>query len=241
MITALILEDEMIASKRLIRMVNELNSDIHILHVFESMNDVKNYYMSVQDQPDILFMDIHVADGNSFELFKLIDISSKVIFTTAYDSYAIEAIRKEAKDYLLKPIKKDELARAIEKATNHLTKGQEELDKSRERLLFRFGNKLNSIKIEDIHYIYSENKISYFVIGDGQRVPSDYKLQELEEKLDPNYFFRANRQFIIHIRAIDTIKTHSASRLKLTLKPSFKETIVVSTEKTRDFKKWIDR
>ncbi len=241
MITAVILEDELIASKRLVRMVRELDPAIQILHTFESITDTKNFYSSTQEHPDILFLDIHVADGNSFELFKYIDIKSKVIFTTAYDQYAIEALRKDAKDYLLKPIKAEELSTALEKATKHIQRGNEESDQSKERFLFRFGTKLNSIKIADISYIYSKNKISYFVTKSGQKFPSDYKLHDLEAQLDPKNFFRANRQFIIHINALDSIKTHTASRLRLTLDPPFDGNLVISTEKTRDFKKWIDR
>ncbi len=241
MITAIILEDELIASNRLSRMVKDLDSDIRILHVFESISDTKNYYASIYEQPDILFLDIHVADGNSFELFKHIEIKSKVIFTTAYDEYAIEALRREAKDYLLKPIKLEELSNALEKATRHIQRGSEESANKKERFLFRFGAKLNSIKINDIRYVFSKNKISYFVTENGQKIPSDYKLQELETQLDTKLFFRANRQFIIHINAINTIKTHSASRLKLTLNPPCDDNLIISTEKTRDFKKWIDR
>lgn len=241
MITAVILEDEQIASNRLSRMVKELDPDINVTRVFESISDTRQYYSSVTEHPDILFLDIHVADGNSFELFSQIIIKSKVIFTTAYDEYAIKALRSDAQDYLLKPIKSEELSAALEKATRHIQRGSEISNESKERFLFRFGAKLNSIKISDIKYIFSKNKISYFVKEDGQKIPSDYKLQELETQLDPNLFFRANRQFIVHINSINTIKTHTASRLKLTLNPSFEGNLIISTEKTREFKKWIDR
>jgi len=241
MISAVILEDELIASNRLSRMVKELDPDIHIIHVFESISDTVKYYSSLHEHPDILFLDIHVADGNSFELFNLITINSKVIFTTAYDEYAIKALRKDAQDYLLKPIKSEELSDALEKATRHIQRGSETSSESKERFLFRFGAKLNSIKISDLKYIYSKNKISYFVTKGGQKIPSDYKLQELESQLDSNLFFRANRQYIVHINSINTIKTHTASRLKLTLTLPFEGHLIISTEKTRDFKKWIDR
>ena len=241
MITAVILEDEQIASKRLMRMIQELDTDIQVIKIFESIRETKSYFNSIEDHPDLLFLDIHVADGNSFELFNHIDIKSKIIFTTAYDEYAISALRKDAQDYLLKPIKVEELSNALEKSTRHIQRGLDSTDSEKERFLFRFGAKLNSIKISDIKYIYSKNKISYFVTNDAQKTPSDYKLQDLEEQLDTNIFFRANRQFIIHINSIDTIKTHTASRLKLTLNPPFEGDLIISTEKTRDFKKWIDR
>lgn len=241
MITAVILEDELIASKRLSRMIQELDADIKILHVFESIKETQLYYSKATEQPDLLFLDIHVADGNSFELFNLIEIESKVIFTTAFDEYAISALRKNAKDYLLKPIKSIELSEALTKATSHIQRSILDSNASKERLLFRFGTKLHSLKFDDISYIFSKNKISYFVTKNGQKLPSDYKLQDLEEQVDHSLFFRANRQYIIHINAIDSIKTHSASRLKLTLNPPIDGNLIISTEKTREFKKWIDR
>ena len=172
MITAIILEDELIASKRLARMIKELDPDTEIMHTFESINETREFYESADVHPDLLFIDIHVADGNSFELFKHIDVNSKIIFTTAYDEYAIEALRKDAKDYLLKPIKSEELATAIKKSTSHIQRGLIDSQTSKERFLFRFGAKLNSIRIEDISYIYSKNKISYFVTHDGQKSPN---------------------------------------------------------------------
>jgi len=241
MITAVILEDELIASKRLSRMIRELDSDIQIIHIFESISETQKYYASAKEHPDLLFLDIHVADGNSFELFNHIEIESKLIFTTAYDEYAIKALRAEAKDYLLKPLKSEELAHALKKATSHIQRGNEEIDNTKERFLFKFGAKLNSIKISDISYIYSKNKISYIVTNSGQKFPTDYKLQWLEDQLDSKIFFRANRQFIIHINSINNITTHSASRLKLTLKPEFDGNLIISTEKTREFKSWMDR
>ena len=115
-LSAIILEDEDFAAQRLKRMIEELAHDIRVIDVFESIEDTANYLLA-NEHPDMLFVDIHVADGNSFELFKVIQVKSKVIFTTAYDNYAIEAFRKNATDYLLKPINKNELAEAIEKAT----------------------------------------------------------------------------------------------------------------------------
>jgi len=241
MITAIILEDELLASNRLTRMVKELDPEIQILEVFESISETEKYYKSVDEHPDILFLDIHVADGNSFELFNQIEIQSKIIFITAFDEYAIAALRKNAKDYLLKPIKSNELANALKKATSHIQRGTSESNDTKERFFFRFGSKINSLKIKDIKYIFSKNKISYFVTESGQKIPSDYKMQDLEDQLDKTLFFRANRQFIIHINALHTIKTHSASRLKLTLNPPIDGTLIISTEKTRDFKKWMDR
>lgn len=240
-LSAIILEDEHFASKRLQRMIEELTHDIKVIHIFESIEDTANYLLS-NDHPDMLFVDIHVADGNSFDLFEILDISSKVIFTTAYDKYAIEAFRKNATDYLLKPINKVQLAEAIEKATPIDGKSQNiKSSEFRNRFLIKFGSKLRSIKSSDIAYIFSKNKMSYFYTFDGQRIVSDYRLQDLETMLDPVTFFRANRQFIIHVDSIVKMLRHGASRIKLTLNPSIDKEIVISTDKTRLFKKWMDR
>ncbi len=241
--TAIILEDESLAANRLQRMIQKINPEIEITNIFESINDLVNHILSSETQADILFLDIHVADGNSFEIFRLANITSKVIFTTAYDEYAVQAFRQNALDYILKPIKEIELSQAIKKASTApktISLSGEE-NKLKNRFLIRFGNKLYSIKTEEIAYIYSKNKISYFVKNDHQKIASDYRLHELESMLDSNVFFRVNRQFIVHLESIESINRHSASRLKLSLNPAFKDDIIVSTEKTRSFKKWMDR
>ena len=239
-LTALILEDEDFAAQRLKRMIEELAHDIKVIEIFESIEETANYLIS-NEQPDMLFVDIHVADGNSFELFEVVEVKSKVIFTTAYDNYAIEAFRKNATDYLLKPINKNQLAEAIEKATPlNIASEKMRLSEYRNRFLIKFGSKLYSIRSTEIAYIYSKNKVSYFYTVDGERVASDYRLQDLESMLDPKLFFRANRQFIVHIDSIEKMLRHDSSRVKLTLKPHIDEEIVISTDKTRVFKKWLD-
>lgn len=238
---AIILEDEQFAANRLKRMISEVVTDINVMAVFETVEELAGYLLE-NDDLDILFLDIHVADGNSFELFKMIDVKSNVIFTTAYDQYAIDAFRKNAIDYLLKPLKKEELAEAIAKAKPVNASQVADLSSGyKKRIVIQFMSKLHSVKTDDIAYIYSKNKVSYFYTKDGQRYPSDFKLKELEELLDPQHFFRANRQFIVHIDAVQTITKHQASRVKITLEPPIDETIVISTDKTPLFKKWLER
>ena len=240
-LTSYVLEDEQLAAKRLIRLLNEIAPDLKVLHIFETIEDLARKLME-EDQPEILFLDIQVADGNSMELFKVVEVNSKVIFTTAYDEYAIEAFRKNATDYLLKPIKKEQLVQAIGKARPLKSLSEPEgRGEYRNRFLIKFGVKLNSIKTADIAYVYSKNKISYFVTFSGERFPSDFKLHELEDLLDPTLFSRANRQFIVHIDSIASMTRHDASRLKLSLNPSIDEEIVVSTEKSKIFKDWLKR
>jgi len=241
--TAIILEDEIIASNRLKRMISEVDPEIEILMVFDTIVDTANYLQSAESQPDILFVDIQVADGNSFELFSLVKLRSKIIFTTAYDDYAVKAFRKNATDYLTKPIKIEELREAIERAkpiTDHEKLPAPE-NKYKEMFLLRFGTKLQTLVVQDIAYVHTKNKVNFFYAFDRQRIPSDFNLHEIEKMLDPQQFYRVNRQLIINIKALDTIKTHTASRLKLTLAPDLGEEIVVSTEKSKLFKQWLDR
>lgn len=237
----IILEDEQLAANRLKRMLKEVAEDIKVVATFESIQDTKDY-LSKNDNIDIIFLDIHVADGNSFELFNISKVRSHVIFTTAYDKYAIEAFRKNAVDYLLKPLKKDQLAEAIEKVST-LNNDVPILPtgKYKQRIVVNFMSKLTSIKVEDIAYVYSKDKISYFYLSNGDKYASDFKMQDIEKMLNPGLFFRANRQFIIHIEALYQIKKHQASRLKITLKPAIDKDIVISTDKTPLFKAWLEK
>lgn len=238
---ALILEDEKLASNRLKRLINEVAPDIKVIATFETVEDTVNF-LSLNKEIDIVFLDIHVADGNSFELFNKIDLKSNVIFTTAFDEYAIQAFRKNATDYLLKPLKKEQLAEAISKAKPINQQLLEDLSPGfKKRIIVQFMSKLHSIKTNEIAYILSKNKVSYFYTQTGQRYPSDYKLHDLENLLDPKLFFRANRQFIIHIDSVESITKHQASRVKITLTPSAPIDIVISTDKTPLFKGWLDR
>ena len=216
------MEDELLASNRLLRMIEEVDPSIEVCHVFKSIKETATFLKDTVVKIDLLFLDIHVTDGNSFDLFNVVDIQAKVIFITAYDAYAIEAFRKRAIDYLLKPVKKDLLKEAISRARPipEDTEIGDMVGGYKNRFLIRFGRKLHSLKTSDIAYIYSQNKISYFYTREGNRFPSDYKLQELEESLNPSSFFRLNRQFIVHIDSINSMHRHDASRLKVTLKPA---------------------
>jgi two-component system, LytTR family, response regulator LytT len=243
--TYIILEDESIASQRLERLITECDKEFQYINTFESIESLAEYLIN-HNHPDVIFMDIQVADGNSLELFKVVDIKSRIIFTTAYDNYAVDAFRKNAIDYLLKPIKKEELTESLTRVKSNNPSSSvvpEKLEsitnETKERFLIKFGSKLTVVKTADIAYIFSENKISYFVQKNGQKVASDYTLQELETMLDKKYFFRVNRQFISHIDSITNMSTYSKARINLKLNPDFKDDIIVSTEKTPEFKEWL--
>ena len=235
--TCIILEDEQLASNRLVRLLEEINPGLEIQGVYDSIEELTSILKGGK-HPDLLLLDIHVSDGNSFSIFNLVDIRSKIIFTTAYDQYAIDAFRQNAIDYLLKPIKQTELEQALDKAEKYNVNDSADYKK---RFLINFGNKLHSLQVNDIAYIFSQNKISYFVSQDGSRIPSDYSLKDIIKLLNPKHFFRANRQYIVHIDSIENIKRHDASRVKLYLNPPVADDIVVSTEKTKKFKEWLDR
>ena len=241
--TGIILEDEVFARNRLKRMIDEINPSLQILGLFSSVEETAEFLLNSEQQPDVLFLDIQVEDGNSFELFQIVNIKSKVIFTTAYNEYAVDAFRKNAIDYLLKPLRKYELADAINKAkiidSNRLPFVDQQDYKN--RFLIKFGNKLNSVKTEEIAYIYSKHKVSYFFTFQGDKIASDYKLQDLETMLNPKIFFRANRQIIINIDAIQDMSKIEASRISIKLKPAINEEIIVSTEKTKLFKSWLEQ
>lgn len=241
MMKAIIVEDEQLAANRLKRMLKEVVPDIEVVATCETVEDTVDV-LSGRDDIEIIFLDIHVADGNSFELFNILEVKCNVIFTTAYDQYAIEAFRKNATDYLLKPLKKEQLAEAVAKAKPVRRELLKELNSTyKKRIIVKFMAKLKSIKTSEIAYVFSKNKISYFFMADGQRYPSDYKLQQLEELLDPNIFFRANRQFIINIDAVESMHKHQASRIRVTVNPPIAETIIISTDKTPLFKDWLNR
>lgn len=234
-----ILEDETIAAKRLIRLLEEIEPGLEIVGNYQSIADTASHLLE-RGQPDVLLLDIHVLDGNSMELFKILQIKSRVVFTTAYDEFAVEAFRKNAIDYLLKPIKKEELAEAMGKA-KALTKplGEDVSHSYKTNLLARFGSKVKNVEVSDIAYVHSKDKISYIHLHNGIKIATDFRLQDLEEMLDPTAFFRINRQYIASKNAIDQMVTHNASRFKVSLRPPIEDEIVISTEKTREFKKWL--
>ncbi|MFT4662309.1 MAG: two-component system response regulator LytT [Patiriisocius sp.] len=243
--TAILLEDEAIASRRMQRLLSELfPGEIKLVGAFDSIRPLAEY-LTQHEQPDILFLDIMVADGNSFELFDLVKVKSNVIFVTAYDEFAIKAFRNNAVDYLLKPIKHELLIDAVSKVRpinlDAIESINREINPYKQRFLIRFGNKIHTIKTNDIAYIYSEDKLSFFIMKDGSRVSSDWRLQNIQEELNPDMFYRVNRQFIVHLDSLDKILRYSRSRLNLRLSPSFPKDIIISTENTPLFKKWLDR
>ena len=250
MINILIIEDEEPAANRLKKMVTELEPDANVLDNIVSVNSAIAWFKQ-NPSPDLIFSDIQLSDGLSFDIFKNVAVQCPVIFITAYDQYAIDAFKVNSIDYLLKPIKKDDLQVAINKFKK-LNKSESSLDINKilevfnqpkagykTRFIVRYGEHIKTIKIEDAAYFYTEDKINFLITNEGRRYTIDYNLDALESTLDPKTFFRINRQFIISINAISEMFSYSKSRVLVKLNPPSKHETIVSTERSGDFKLWL--
>ncbi len=247
----ILVEDEKYARKQLEEMLLELQPDIQILAQLESVSQAVKWLKS--NTADLIFLDIHLADDISFKIFDQVEVNIPIIFTTAYDQYAIKAFKVNSIDYLLKPIEKEELESAIEKYQSLQKTPAIDLEKLesifnerhskkyQQRFLVQRRDRMLSLKIEDIAYFEGEDRYVYLTKKDGSRFIVDYKLSDLENLLDPTSFFRLNRSFIAHFDAIDRIISMSKSRVKVELSPAASRDIVVSTENTRSFKLWLNR
>lgn len=247
----IIIEDEKPAARLLQRKVEKLGYKVdQMLHsVEESLTWFKN-----NNHPDLIFLDIQLSDGLSFEIFEEINIKSAIIFTTAYDEYALRAFKLNSIDYLLKPIDEEELETAISKFQNQFQQNSiHSLDfevirkmlinpvqkEYKERFSIKVGNQIKVISVTEIECFYSENKGTYLHTLDNRDYLVDSSLEVVETELNPKDFFRVNRKFIIPLKAIKEIQMHTNSRLKLIL-PTYKEDeVIVARERVNDFKDWI--
>ncbi len=249
----LILEDEQLASDRLTTMLQSIDALIDIVGVLKSIDEGKKWFDS-NELPDLVISDIRLLDGLSFDLFRNIELDVPVIFTTAYDQYAIKAFEVNSIDYLLKPILKEKLEIAIEKFKERKANGrfpadfeslydliQNQKKSYKSRFLIKSGVKIVAVSIEKVAYFYSQNKLTYLVTKDGKKFPLDQTLEMLEGQLDPEVFMRANRQFILSFNSISEIHPYFKGRLKLELEPASELEIVISAEKTPEFKGWLDQ
>lgn len=246
-----IIEDELPAYRRLAKLVAEVQPDAEILVHLDSVRDAKEWF-AAHDAPDLALMDIHLADGSAFELLAQAEVSCPVVFITAYDQYAIDAFKTNSIDYLLKPVKKEELEAALgklDKLRSLLNRnpipGSQATDAPplpgsyKSRFVVRFGEHIKTIQTEDLAYCYSENKATFARTFDGRTYPMDQNLDALDHQLDPHGFFRINRQYIINIKAIDEMRTYTKARVIVKLNPAVKEAPVVSSERAAEFKQWL--
>ncbi len=242
-----ILEDEIPAYNRLCRLINEVIPNAEIITQLDSIETAMSWF-SQNTTPDLIFVDIHLADGSGLELIQELNPKCPYIFTTAYNEYALEAFKTNGIGYLLKPVKKEELLLAYHKvdalkkiltSTNNITNDEDTLG-IRSRFMIRFGETIKTLLTDDIAYCYSENKATYAKNITGQNWPMDYNLDTLENMLPNSKFFRINRQYIVNINAIEEMKIYTKSRIIVKLKPDCKEQPVVSTERSAEFKNWLD-
>jgi len=253
MIKVVIIEDEKIAARRLERLLTKF--EITIIEKLTSVENSIKWFLT-NEHPDLIFLDIQLSDGLSFEIFEKINIESQIIFTTAYDEYAIKAFKLNSIDYLLKPINEEELAISIKKYrkfnikntspidNNQLNKIKEllykPLNKYKERFVIKIGAHIKTISSSNIECFYSENKATYVLTNDNKNYLIDYSLEQLETIVSPETFHRVNRQFIININSIKDIIFYSNSRLQITLSHYNNQEIIVSRERVKDFKLWLE-
>lgn len=247
----LILEDEEQALNRLQKIITAVMADAEIVGRGTSITEALNWFHT-NPMPDLVFMDIQLSDGNSFQIFNSVKIACPVIFTTAYESYTMQAFKVNSVDYLLKPIDEADVKRAIEKLkllqssgsfsvdyTEILKAIQQPAKKYKDRFIIKLGDTIKSILVTDIAYFYTENKTNFVCTNDGRRFPVDFNLDQVEEMLNPRIFFRINRQFIIGHHAIEEMKAHTRSRINVKLSPPTRLDTIVAIDRAHDFRDWL--
>jgi len=257
----LIVEDEDLAVKKLQKTLLLVDKEAIVAGVTDSIKSSVEW-LQQHPAPDLILMDIELADGQSFEIFNLTDIRSPVIFTTSYDEYALKAFKVNSIDYLLKPVQKEELEAALNKyrkireayspqnangsgvsIDSIIKELQQKLQPKeyRKRFLVKHAQKLVSIDIDDITYFFSDGRLNFFKTKDNRKFVVDYTMDELEEMLDPERYFRISRAFYVSAESIDKIDDYFGNRLILQLKPVVDKEALVSREKVTEFKRWMGK
>lgn len=247
----LIIEDEHLAAEKLEKMVRTIDAEINILAKLESVIDSINWLNS-NEKPDLIFMDIQLDDGICFEIFDSVNIETPIIFTTAYDSYAIKAFQVNSVDYLLKPIEKIALFKALEKYKQIYQTNQFQQEKVnilydqiirnyKTRFFVKIGNHFHSISVNEIQCFLIQERGTFLRTINGKKYDLDYSLDQVQKLLNPNKFYRINRNYLIHIDSIQDIYSYSSSRLGVKLKMLDHLDMIVSRDKVSEFKKWLDQ
>lgn len=252
MTKVLIIEDERLAAEKLERMVLKLKPEWTVLGPVETVEHAVKW-LSSNPAPDLILLDIQLADGISFEIFDQAEVTSPVIFTTAYDEYAIRAFKVNSIDYLLKPIDPDALdvaLRKFERINTTLAIDRMKLETARQqisqgyksRFLVKVGSNLLSVLTRDVELFFIDERSVFIRTFQGKTYDVDYSLDQLQQLVDPDQFFRINRNYLVNIDAVTKLVSYSSSRFKLELHPEFRaDDLIVAREKASDFKKWMDR
>lgn len=252
MIRTLIIEDEQPAAERLSKLLREIEPDIRILAVLDSV-EASVKWLSGNPSPELLMLDIQLADGLSFDIFKKVSIDSFVIFTTAYDKYAIKAFELNSIDYLLKPIDRGKLAASLGKF-HKLRQARPQFNiqelietienrkgKFKKRFAVSIGSKIISVETLNVAFFYSLEKATYLCTAKGHHYPLDFSLDHLEDLVDPEEFYRINRKYIVHYPFIQKVQVLSKSRIRIETNPPADQDLLVSTARTHQFRHWLDR
>jgi DNA-binding LytR/AlgR family response regulator len=247
----IIIEDELPAANRLNKMLQSISDELEVIKRIDSVEAGVKYLQSAENI-DLIFMDIQLADGLSFDIFQQTDVKAPVIFTTAFDHYTLKAFKVNSIDYLLKPIDEKELEQAVEKYrqlynkrengfSDKILKMVQEMTKAqyKERLLIKRGQQLSYLKTVSTAYCFADGKLCYAVDFSSNKYLLESNLSQLEEQLDPNKFFRINRQLLVNIEAVGKVHTWLGGRLKLEISPTTNSDTVVSRERVNGFKEWL--
>jgi DNA-binding LytR/AlgR family response regulator len=252
---ALIIEDEPAAARRLEKMIADADPHITIIDKLDSVSTAVRWFRQ-HPQPDLVFLDINLGDGLSFAIFEEVEVNCPIIFITAFDEYAIKAFKLNSVDYLLKPVKQEELNFSIRKLRSYFSSDQRQsqnnirmmleslkspAEKWKKRFVVNFGDKIKAIETEEVAYFMILEKNTFLVTHRNDSYGISYSLEQLEEMLDPSKFFRVNRKFIVGFSSIENMWSYSRSRVKLQLIPSPPEEVIVSTERSSGFKEWLNQ
>ena len=248
----LIIEDEKIAANNLEKMLHQIDRNINVQSKIDSIEESVKWLNN--NKTDLIFLDIHLADGLCFKIFEQIEIKTPIIFTTAYDQYAIKAFKVNSIDYLLKPVEVQQLEQSLEKFKElYQLKNIKNIDfdalinfynnqiQYQERFIVRYAQRIKSINTNEIAYFYANNENIFLCTKDNNNYPVDYSLDKLENIINPKDFFRINRQFIVNISSIEKMYSLSKSRIKIELNPKPDTEIIVSYTRMSDFKKWLNQ
>lgn len=248
---AIIIEDEKLSAEHLSNLLKRIDPSIHIIATFDSVKKSVEAFQKGM-VADVLFVDVHLADGLSFDIFSKVSLDTPVIFTTAFDEYAIRAFKLNSVDYLLKPIGLEDLRTSLHKlnklsnrqqvvAIENISNAYQQLNKQyKNRFMVKMGDTIASVKTEDVLHFIAEDGITLLQVN-GKRYPVDYTLDQLENLLSPELFFRINRKVLINITAVQKVSTYFNSRLKINSELLKDDASVVSRERVNEFKAWLDK